>query len=122
MGRIEKALGLLRSDTEVQPSEMAELLIRHGRAAEAVAGMPSLAEQHAADRRHGAATPTDHNWNNPPLWTGRLCRSAPRLKQHQRVMSRRLGRTGSGQSSGGGRADDTGPEPVADTADADEGS
>ncbi|WP_459755725.1 hypothetical protein [Streptomyces sennicomposti] len=33
MGRVEEDLALLRADTEVRPSEAAELLIRHGRAA-----------------------------------------------------------------------------------------
>lgn len=50
MGRLEGALALLRADTELRPSEVAELLIRHGRAAEAITGMPSLAEHHAASR------------------------------------------------------------------------
>ncbi|MFB6878206.1 hypothetical protein [Streptomyces sp. NPDC056323] len=51
MGSLEEALALLRADTEVQPSEVAELLIRHGRDAEAIAGMLSLAEQHSASRQ-----------------------------------------------------------------------
>lgn len=67
MGRIEEALALLRADTEVRPSEVAELLIRHGRAAEAIAGMPSLAEQHAASRRRDAAAQADRGPNDPPF-------------------------------------------------------
>lgn len=67
MGRVEEALALLRADTEVRPSEVAELLIRHGRAAEAIAGMPSLAEQHAASRRRDAAAQADRGPNDPPF-------------------------------------------------------
>lgn len=67
MGRVEEALALLRTDTEVRPSEVAELLIRHGRAAEAIAGMPSLAEQHAASRRRDAAAQADRGPNDPPF-------------------------------------------------------
>ncbi len=73
MGRVEEALALLRADTEVRPSEVAELLIRHGRAAEAIAGMPSLAEQHAASRRRDAAAQADQGPNDPSLLTS-LCR------------------------------------------------
>jgi hypothetical protein len=46
---------------------VAELLIRHGRATEAIAGMPSLAEQHAASRRRDAAIQADRGPNNPPF-------------------------------------------------------
>ncbi|MGW7198715.1 tetratricopeptide repeat protein [Streptomyces chryseus] len=67
MGRVEEALALLRADTEVRPSEVAELLIRRGRAAEAIAGMPSLAEQHAASRRRDAAAQADRGPNDPPF-------------------------------------------------------
>ncbi|MFJ3439529.1 hypothetical protein ACIPMU_39210 [Streptomyces cyaneofuscatus] len=67
MGRVEEALALLRADTEVRPSEVAELLIRHGRAAEAIAGMPSLAEQHASSRRRDAAAQADRGPNDPPF-------------------------------------------------------
>ncbi|WP_279329078.1 hypothetical protein [Streptomyces sp. OS603R] len=67
MGCVEEALALLRADTEVRPSEVAELLIRHGRAAEAIAGMPSLAEQHAAGRRRDAAAQADRGPNDPPF-------------------------------------------------------
>ncbi|MFC5959732.1 hypothetical protein ACFP51_36635 [Streptomyces pratens] len=67
MGRLEEALTLLRADTELRPSEAAELLIRHGRAAEAIAGMPSLAEQHAAGRRRDAAMQADRGPDNPPF-------------------------------------------------------
>ncbi|MBL3670573.1 tetratricopeptide repeat protein [Streptomyces sp. M2CJ-2] len=66
-GRLEEALALLRADTALRPSEVAELLIRHGRAAEAVAGMPSLAEQHAAGRRRDAAMQADRGPDNPPF-------------------------------------------------------
>ncbi|MER6523044.1 hypothetical protein ABT246_40310 [Streptomyces sp. NPDC001553] len=45
MGRIEEALTLLRADTELRSSRVAELVIRQGRAAEAVAGMPSLPDR-----------------------------------------------------------------------------
>ncbi|MFE2760425.1 tetratricopeptide repeat protein [Streptomyces halstedii] len=65
--RHEEALALLRTDTEVQPSEVAELLIRHGRAAEAIAGMPSLAEQHAASRRRDAAAQADRGPSDRPF-------------------------------------------------------
>ncbi|MFB7501570.1 tetratricopeptide repeat protein [Streptomyces sp. NPDC056161] len=58
-GRLEEALALLRADTGLQSSEVAELLIWHGRAAEAIAGMPSLAEQHAASRQRDAAKQAD---------------------------------------------------------------
>ncbi|MEU9464915.1 hypothetical protein [Streptomyces sp. NPDC048312] len=76
MGRLEDALALLRADTELQPSEVAELLIRHGRAAEAIAGMPSLAEHHAASRRREAAMQAGRGPNNPSFnpsfWTSGL--------------------------------------------------
>lgn len=67
MGRLEDALMLLRTDTELRPSEVAELLIRHGRATEALAGMPSLAEEHAASRRRDAAIQADRGPNDPPF-------------------------------------------------------
>jgi tetratricopeptide (TPR) repeat protein len=67
MGRLEEALALLRSDTDLRPSEVAELLIRHGRAAEAIAGMPSLAEQHAASRWREAAMQANRGPNDPPF-------------------------------------------------------
>ncbi|MET9810792.1 hypothetical protein [Streptomyces halstedii] len=67
MGCVEEALALLRADTEVRPSEVADLLIRHGRAAEAIAGMPSLAEQHAASRRRDAAAQAGRGPNDPPF-------------------------------------------------------
>ncbi|MFD8293922.1 tetratricopeptide repeat protein [Streptomyces lavendulae] len=67
MGRVEEALALLRADTEVRPSEVAEPLIRHGRAAEAIVGMPSLTEQHAASRRRDAAASADRGPNDPPF-------------------------------------------------------
>ncbi|MFI9345760.1 hypothetical protein ACIG0D_31550 [Streptomyces sp. NPDC052773] len=67
MGRLEEALALLRADTDLRPSEVAELLIRHGRAAEAIAGMPSLAEQHAASRWREAAIQANSGPNDPPF-------------------------------------------------------
>ncbi|MEU9298539.1 hypothetical protein [Streptomyces sp. NPDC048266] len=67
IGRVEEALALLQADTEVRPSEVAELLIRHGRAAAAIAGMPSLAEQHAASRRRDAAAQASRGPNDPPF-------------------------------------------------------
>ncbi|MEU3344893.1 hypothetical protein ABZ723_07800 [Streptomyces sp. NPDC006700] len=72
MGRHEEALTLLRADTELRPSEVAELLIHQGRAAEAIAGMPSLAEQHAASRRRDAAIHADRGPNDPPFWRSDL--------------------------------------------------
>ncbi|MGQ4729787.1 tetratricopeptide repeat protein [Streptomyces sp. Ju416(a)] len=54
-GRVDEALALLRSDAEVSAWEVAEVLIRQGRAAEGISGMPSLAELHEADRRRKAA-------------------------------------------------------------------
>lgn len=67
MGRPEEALTVLRADSELRPSEVAELLIRQGRAAEAIAGMPSLAEEHAASRRRDAALQVDPGPNDPPF-------------------------------------------------------
>ncbi|MCL7379764.1 hypothetical protein [Streptomyces sp. 35G-GA-8] len=67
MGRVEEAVTLLRADTELRPSEVAELLIRHGRAAEAIAGMPSVAEQHAASRRRDAVMQAARGPNDPPF-------------------------------------------------------
>ncbi|MFJ5220475.1 tetratricopeptide repeat protein [Streptomyces sp. NPDC088354] len=72
MGRLEEALALLRADAELLPSEVAELLIRHGRAAEAIAGMPTLAQQHAASRRRDAPIQADRGPNDPPLGTSGL--------------------------------------------------
>ncbi|GGW55640.1 hypothetical protein [Streptomyces griseoloalbus] len=72
MGRLEGAFALLRADTEPRPAEVAELLIRHGRAAEAIARMPSLAEHHAAGRRRDAAMQADRGPNDPPFWTSGL--------------------------------------------------
>ncbi|GEC02348.1 hypothetical protein SSP24_00030 [Streptomyces spinoverrucosus] len=66
MGCLEEALTLLRADTELRLSEVAELLIRHGRAAEAIAGMPSLTEQHAASRQRDAAIQADRYPNDLP--------------------------------------------------------
>ncbi|MER6678511.1 hypothetical protein [Streptomyces sp. NPDC000983] len=66
-GRLEEAIALLRADTGARGSALAELLIRHGRAAEAVAGMPSLAELHAASRRREAAAQADAGPDNPPF-------------------------------------------------------
>ncbi|MER6345997.1 tetratricopeptide repeat protein [Streptomyces sp. NPDC001595] len=52
-GRVEEAIDLLRdSGNDV---EAAELLVRHGRAAEAIAGLPSLSELREAARRRDAA-------------------------------------------------------------------
>ncbi|MFF9019615.1 tetratricopeptide repeat protein [Streptomyces eurythermus] len=67
MGRVDEALALLRADPEVRPCEVAELLIRHGRAAEAIASMPSLAEQHAAGRRRDAALQANRGSDDPPF-------------------------------------------------------
>ncbi|MGW6202512.1 tetratricopeptide repeat protein [Streptomyces sp. NPDC055089] len=49
-GRVEEALGLLRADTDVDAWEAAALLIRHGRADEAIDSMPSIADLRAASR------------------------------------------------------------------------
>lgn len=49
-GRVEEALGLLRADAEVEAWEVAALLVRHGRADEAIDGMPSIADLRAASR------------------------------------------------------------------------
>ncbi|MFG2732986.1 tetratricopeptide repeat protein [Streptomyces canus] len=65
LGRLEEALTLLRTDTELRSSEMPEFLIRQGRAAEALAGMPSLAELHAARRRRDAAMYAGRGPSNP---------------------------------------------------------
>lgn len=45
-GRLEDALELLQSDAEVRAWEVAHFLVRHGRAAEAIADMPTLADLH----------------------------------------------------------------------------
>ncbi|MGW1607587.1 tetratricopeptide repeat protein, partial [Streptomyces eurythermus] len=66
-GRFDEALALLRADTEVRPWEVADLLIRHGRADEAIATMPSLAEQHAAYRRRDAAMKANRGTHEPPF-------------------------------------------------------
>ncbi|MGW0786298.1 tetratricopeptide repeat protein [Streptomyces sp. NPDC002913] len=49
-GRVDEALGLLRADAGTDAWEVAALLIRHGRADEAIDGMPSIAELRAASR------------------------------------------------------------------------
>ncbi|WP_330237527.1 tetratricopeptide repeat protein [Streptomyces sp. NBC_00525] len=49
-GRVEEALDLLRVDPDTDAWESAALLVRHGRADEAMDGMPSLAELRAASR------------------------------------------------------------------------
>jgi Tetratricopeptide repeat. len=66
-GRLEEALTLLRADTALRPSEVAEFLIRHDRAAEAIAGMPSLAEEQAAYRQRDAARQANRDTNDPPF-------------------------------------------------------
>ncbi|MFJ8828120.1 hypothetical protein ACIREE_41180 [Streptomyces sp. NPDC102467] len=50
-GRIEEALGLLRADADVAVWEAAALLVRHGRADEAIDSMPSIADLRAASQR-----------------------------------------------------------------------
>ncbi|WP_260697034.1 hypothetical protein [Streptomyces sp. 130] len=50
LGRVEDALDLLRADPDVDAWEVAALLVRHGRADEAMDGMPSLADLRAASR------------------------------------------------------------------------
>ncbi|MGW5932468.1 tetratricopeptide repeat protein [Streptomyces anulatus] len=49
-GRVEEALGLLRADADVEAWEVAALLIKHGRAEEAMDSMPSIADLRAASR------------------------------------------------------------------------
>ncbi|WP_327248955.1 hypothetical protein [Streptomyces sp. NBC_01320] len=49
-GRVEEALGLLRADADVEAWEAAALLVRHGRADEAIDSMPSIADLRAASR------------------------------------------------------------------------
>ncbi|WP_424921989.1 hypothetical protein [Streptomyces sp. wa1] len=49
-GRVNEALGLLRADADVEAWEVAALLIKHGRAEEAMDNMPSFAELRAASR------------------------------------------------------------------------
>ncbi|MFD5970896.1 tetratricopeptide repeat protein (plasmid) [Streptomyces sp. NA03103] len=49
-GRVEEALGLLRADPEAEAWEVAALLVRHGRADEAIEGMPPIADLRAASR------------------------------------------------------------------------
>ncbi|MFE7616990.1 hypothetical protein [Streptomyces sp. NPDC057496] len=49
-GRVEEALGLLRADADVEAWEVAALLVRNGRADEAIDGMPSIADLRAASR------------------------------------------------------------------------
>lgn len=49
-GRIEEALGLLRADADADVREAAALLIRHGRADEAIDSMPAIADPRAASR------------------------------------------------------------------------
>ncbi|MGW0782119.1 hypothetical protein [Streptomyces sp. NPDC002913] len=49
-GRIEEALGLLRADAAADAWEAAALLVRHGRADEAIDSMPSIADLRASSR------------------------------------------------------------------------
>ncbi|MGI5248687.1 tetratricopeptide repeat protein [Actinacidiphila glaucinigra] len=49
-GRIEEAIDLLKGRSGEEPGDLAELLIRRGRAAEAIAGMPSLSTLREAAR------------------------------------------------------------------------
>ncbi|MFD6281347.1 tetratricopeptide repeat protein [Streptomyces sp. NPDC060209] len=66
-GHVEEALALLRSPADVPTWEVAELLIKQGRAAEAITNMPSISELHAASRRRDAATRATRGPNDPPF-------------------------------------------------------
>ncbi|WP_433570209.1 tetratricopeptide repeat protein [Streptomyces sp. CA-251247] len=66
-GRVEEALALLRADGHVPAWEVAELLIKQGRATEAITGMPSLSELHEASRRRDAAIQATRGPNEPPF-------------------------------------------------------
>lgn len=63
VGRVDEAIALLRSSAESQaPRALAELLIRQGRPAPAIAALPSISaqrEQEARARRHTEPNPFD---------------------------------------------------------------
>jgi tetratricopeptide (TPR) repeat protein len=66
-GRAEEAIDLLRANHSERPLELTELLIRQGRAAEAIAGTPSLSELHEAARRRDAALQAARGPDEPPF-------------------------------------------------------
>ncbi|MFJ1708084.1 hypothetical protein [Kitasatospora sp. NPDC088346] len=59
-GRVEEAVTLLRAGDPPHLSELAEILVTQGRAAEALAVLPTLAEERAAQRT-GTPVATDEN-------------------------------------------------------------
>ena len=66
-GRVQEAIDLLQTSDATSPSELADLLIRQGRAAEAVAGIPPLAELHETARRRDAAVQATRSCEDPPF-------------------------------------------------------
>ncbi|MFD7324816.1 hypothetical protein ACFV9D_27640 [Streptomyces sp. NPDC059875] len=66
-GRVEEAISLLRASGSERPSELADLLIRQGRAADAIGGMPSLPALHEAARRRDASVQAARGPDEPPF-------------------------------------------------------
>lgn len=65
-GRVEEALTLHRADADVPAWEVAELLIKQGRTAEAITNMPATSELHEVSRHRDATRRAAHSPNDPP--------------------------------------------------------
>ncbi|GAA4830141.1 hypothetical protein GCM10023235_00080 [Kitasatospora terrestris] len=65
-GRVEEALALLRAGGTAHLSDLAEILATHGRAAEALAVLPMVAEQRAAKEAKTPVPTDDHGYALEP--------------------------------------------------------
>lgn len=66
-GRVDEAINLLLSTESCRPWEVAELLIRHGRPAAAITGMPAISVEHERARQREAARDAARSEYGPPF-------------------------------------------------------
>ncbi|MER7585034.1 hypothetical protein [Kitasatospora sp. NPDC097691] len=77
-GRLEAALALLRSSTQYSAYlDLAHMLIRHGRPAEAIASIPAIAEKRAAAERREREAAERRRQNDPWAVAGEFSPEPP---------------------------------------------
>ncbi|GAA2270102.1 MULTISPECIES: hypothetical protein [Kitasatospora] len=77
-GRLEEALALLRSSTHyLADLDLADMLIRHGRPAEALASIPTIAEERAAAERREREVAELRKQDDPWAGVGEFTQEPP---------------------------------------------
>ncbi|MFD4658423.1 hypothetical protein ACFWP2_22655 [Kitasatospora sp. NPDC058444] len=77
-GRLEEALALLRSSThDSADRDLADMLVRHGRPAEALAAIPAIAEKRAAAERREREAAELREQDDPWAPVGELAQEPP---------------------------------------------